>query len=143
MATIALLSLLGAGFLAGMAVGERDNEVYTAMVRAYKPWQETGVQVVKDQRLLFSATGDWTNKRGGERFGPGGGWRMVGGTVMPEVPVGTLLGRIGDSAPFVIGDGRIFTGPVTGPLTLVMNDWLDDRSDAQGSARVRITVLTP
>ncbi|MHB1161767.1 MAG: hypothetical protein ACYC3V_15780, partial [Chloroflexota bacterium] len=106
-------------------------------------WQDSGVEVTEGQQLYIAGRGDWTNKRGGERFGPGGSWRVVGGTIMPEVPIGVLLGRIGGSPPFVVGERAMVTVSTSGRLQLIMNDWPDDRNDAQGSIQATVVLLTP
>ncbi len=110
-------------------------------IRADRLWQDTGVRVSAGQRLSISADGEWTNQSRGPWYGPGGSSRTDGGTIVPSVPVGVLLGRIGDSPPFVVGEGTTVTATSSGSLQLVMNDWPDDRGDSRGSVTVWIRVL--
>ncbi len=141
--SVVLAGVFGTGFITGRTLGLETEGVYTVTIDARELWQDTAVLATEGQRFFISARGDWTNKRGGDRFGPGGSRRIVGGTIMPEAPVGVLLGRIGDSAPFVVGESRLTTAPSSGRLQLVMNDWTDDRSDVEGSVTVKIVSLLP
>ncbi len=52
--------------------------------------------------------------------------------IIPNAPLGAMLGQIGASTPFVVGDRIEFTATVSGPLKLVMNDWATGRRDNRG-----------
>lgn len=138
LAALAGISVIALGFSVGRMVGADATGVRTVTVRAYKQWQDTGIRVSEGQSLAIYASGEWTNKRGAERFGPEGGKRTDGGTIMPEVPIGVLLASIDGGPPLPVRTGTIVSAPAAGQIRLVMNDWLEDRSDAQGSVRVRI-----
>lgn len=59
--------------------------------------------------------------------------------VMPSVEVGTLIARIGDGAPFVIGANRALSASASGPLQMRMNDVLDT-SDNEGGLSVKYKI---
>jgi len=56
--------------------------------------------------------------------------RMAPGAPMPSVNAGALIGRVGNSAPFAIGDQASVPMPFDGILFLAVND--DERSDNAG-----------
>ena len=109
-------------------------------VQANVVWNNTGVDVRQGQQVAFSV-------RGQIAFGSGS--TQVAGadgdptTRRPRVPVlvmgvGGLIGRVGNSAPFPIGNNKNpITMPATGRLMLGVND--DDYGDNTGAYRVTIT----
>jgi hypothetical protein len=109
-----------------------------ATVDAAKPWNDTGVDVRSGMNVYFEATGRvrWGPDR---RHGPGGegGDRYNANRPIPGRPGGALIGRIGDSGSFFIGDEK---GPIrmreSGRLSLGVND--DYLQDNSGSFRVVI-----
>jgi len=56
------------------------------------------------------------------------------GAPLPNALMGALIGRIGNSAPFGIGDQSSFTAPASGMLFLRVND--DNLSDNAGEFAV-------
>jgi len=138
-----LLVLLAASAALLIARGQvgNDGAARSLVIQANRSWQGTGVWLNRGEQVFIAARGDWTNRIGGERFGPGGSWRTVGGTIMPSVPIGVLLGRVGSSDPFVVGEQALLSAPTSGELQLVMNDWPDDRHDVQGFVTVHIVLL--
>jgi hypothetical protein len=113
------------------------REKYTA-VQAATAWNDTGVDVRSGALVYFEATGRlrWGPDR---QDGPGGegGNRYNANRPIPGRPGGALIGRIGDSDPFYIGDNK---GPIRtraeGRLSLGVND--DYLQDNTGSWRVTI-----
>ena len=116
---------------------------HVVKVRAERSWQDTGVQVFAGQQLVFIAYGEWTNQSRGDKYGPDGSNRIDGGAILPSAPIGILLGRIGESPPFIIGSNSTITTSTGGTLELVMNDWPLDRHDSRGSVIVAIRVFQP
>lgn len=113
------------------------RERYTSVAAATQ-WNDTGVDVRSGMDVYFEATGrvrwgpDRQHGAGGE-----GGSRHNPNRPIPGRPGGALIGRIGDSGPFFIGDEK---GPIrmreSGRLSLGVNDdYLEDNS---GSFRVTI-----
>jgi hypothetical protein len=113
------------------------REKYTT-VDAATQWNDTGVDVRSGALVYFEATGRvrWGPDR---QHGPGGegGNRYNASRPIPGRPGGALIGRIGASDPFFIGDGK---GPIrvreSGRLSLGVND--DYLQDNSGSWRVTI-----
>lgn len=110
----------------------------TTSVAAGTQWNDTGIDVRSGMDVYFEGSGRlrWGPDRqhgvGGE-----GGSRSNPSRPIPNRPGGALIGRVGDSAPFFIGDER---GPIrmreSGRLSLGVNDdYLEDNS---GSWRVTI-----
>jgi hypothetical protein len=113
------------------------REKYTSVAAATQ-WNDTGVDVRSGALVYFEASGRvrWGPDR---QHGPGGegGNRQNPNRPIPGRPGGSLIGRIGDSGAFYIGDER---GPIRmregGRLYLGVNDdYLEDNS---GSWRVTI-----
>jgi len=113
------------------------REKYTS-VAAATSWNDTGVDVRAGMTVYFEASGRlrWGPDR---QHGPGGegGSRNNPNRPIPGRPGGALIGRVGGSDPFYIGDER---GPIrmreSGRLSLGVNDdYLEDNS---GSWRVTI-----
>jgi hypothetical protein len=64
--------------------------------------------------------------------------RTASGAPLSNALAGALIGRIGNSAPFGVGNQRQITAPATGELFLGVNDdYLDDNT---GEFRVRVSV---
>jgi hypothetical protein len=113
------------------------REKYTSVAAATQ-WNDTGIDVRSGALVYFEASGRvrWGPDR---QHGPGGegGSRQNPNRPIPGRPGGSLIGRIGDSGAFFIGDER---GPIrmrdSGRLYLGVNDdYLEDNS---GSWRVTI-----
>ena len=115
--------------------GLRERELD---VSARLPWNDTGIQVRAGQTLYFTADGEvrWGRDR---RDGPEGesGSPRNPGRPIPSRPGAALIGRIGDDAPFFIGNDQ---GPIrvrsSGPLSLGIND--DVFEDNSGAFKVTV-----
>ena len=113
------------------------REKYTT-VDAATAWNDTGVDVRVGMDVYFEATGKvrWGPDRQDGPAGEGGN-RTNANRPIPGRPGGALIGRIGDSGPFLIGSDR---GPIrmrdSGRLSLGVND--DYLQDNSGSWRVTI-----
>lgn len=113
------------------------RERYTS-VNAATQWNDTGIDIRSGTEVYFEATGKvrWGPDR---QHGPGGegGNRYNANRPIPGRPGGALIGRVGNSSPFFIGDER---GPIqirgSGRLYLGVND--DFLQDNSGSWRVAI-----
>ena len=102
-------------------------------------WTPTGQTVRRGDRLSFSATGevrlstdasDVANANG-SRAG-----RKSAGAPVPDAAAGALIARVGNSAPFPIGENQTVTMPANGQLFLGIND--DHVGDNQGGYRVTL-----
>jgi hypothetical protein len=109
-------------------------------VEANAEWTPTGVRLLPGDNLGIVAEGRWFNSLPRDNGTSPLGGKPFPGTVMSDVPLGALIGRIGDSgAPFVVGDK--FDQPVgqAGELYLTMNDVPGTYADNSGFMRVTIT----
>jgi hypothetical protein len=91
-------------------------------VEANRPWTDTGITVRRGERLVFNSTGN-INLAEGLSAGING----TSATSSASYPVrsasaGTLIGRVGNGAPFVIGSQSEVTMPADGRLMLGVND---------------------
>lgn len=106
-------------------------------------WTPTGQTVRRGDRLSFTATGevrlstdasDVANANG-SRAG-----RKAAGAPVPDAAAGALIARVGNSAPFPIGENQTVTMPANGQLFLGIND--DHVADNQGGYRVTLQRAT-
>jgi hypothetical protein len=106
-------------------------------------WVDTGLQVRPGQMVTFNASGEVTlSGDNGDTAGPAGassGRVADRGAQMPGIAAGALVGRVGNSMPFGIGNQtQALRMPGGGPLYLAVND--NNSADNRGEYRVRINV---
>ena len=100
-------------------------------------WVSTGMRVRRGEVLSFSTTGEvQLSDNASDRARPAGTARMAPGSPLPTVNAGALIGRVGTSRPFGIGDQTSVPMPFDGVLSLAVND--DERSDNAGAFVVSI-----
>lgn len=107
-------------------------------VEASQPWTDTGLLVQQGERLAFSTDGTITFGRD-MSTGPDGNRDLPprAGYPVREMPVGGLIGRIGNGPAFAIGSTRTpIEMPNSGRLMLAVND--DDLRDNSGGFDVQI-----
>jgi len=110
----------------------------TAHVPANQPWIDTGLLVRQGEPIAFSTSGTIEFGRN-MTSGPEGnsGLAPRPGYPLRNASVGTLIGRVGNSAPFVIGAATTpIPMPADGRLYLGVND--DDYRDNTGTFDVQI-----
>ena len=107
-------------------------------VQANQPWTSTGMTVRRGQSLSFTTTGeiqlsddasDLADANGAKKA------RHAANAPMKQVLAGALIGRIGNGAPFAIGNQTI-VAPASGVLYLGIND--DGFADNKGNFQVVI-----
>src|SRR4030095_15335113 len=106
-------------------------------VPATASWTDTGIDVQAGDMLSFAANGEVRWGRGGGDTSPADGnpAAMRNSYPLRGAPVGTLIGRVGNSAPFPIGTNTgAIRMPASGRLILGVND--DDRRDNSGAFNV-------
>ncbi len=94
-------------------------------VEANRPWNDTGINVRKGDRLVFSATGQISIRQGGtEAIGPDGSpTEARNGAPSQAIGVGGLIGRVANGQIFAIGSSSAaITMPAAGRLFLGVND---------------------
>jgi len=100
-------------------------------------WVSTGLRVRKGEWISFSTSGQvQLSDNGSDRAGAAGTPRMAPGSLLPDANAGALIGRVGNSRPFGIGDQAAVPMPFDGILYLAVND--DERSDNAGEFIVSI-----
>ena len=107
------------------AVGTSGTAATSVRVNATQSWTDTGITVNAGDRLAFSASGQIAFGKGpGQVADPNGNAAERRANYPdPSVPVGALIGKIGNSAPFAIGMQTQPLGmPASGRLMLGIND---------------------
>lgn len=106
-------------------------------VQSTQPWTSTGITVRRGQRITFQTSGevqlsddasDLANADGSKRA------RYAATSQMRQVLAGALIGRIGNGAPFAIGNQSSIVAPASGVLFLGVND--DGFADNKGNFQV-------
>lgn len=108
-------------------------------VPANQQWTPTGLTVRRGEVLNITTTGEIRLSADGNEMASSAGassQRMAAGAPLPRAYVGALIGRIGNSEPFGIGNATTLTAPASGQLFLGIND--DHVADNQGGFRVNI-----
>lgn len=133
--TYPFAAITGAVKTTDLAIG---NDVAGALhIAAREGWVNTGLRVRKGEWISFSSSGQvQLSDNGGDRAGVAGTPRMAPGAPLPEANAGALIGRVGNSRPFGIGDQAAVPMPFDGILYLAVND--DERSDNAGEFIVSI-----
>lgn len=108
-------------------------------VPANRAWTSTGVFVRQGQAVRFNASGQvWLSGDRGDVATPAG---ATSGRMAPGSPVnalaGALIGRVGNGAPFGIGNQTEVRMPDAGELWLGVND--NDVNDNRGEFRVEVS----
>src|SRR5713226_4106740 len=111
-------------------------------------WIDASIDVQAGEHVLVTATGKLRYADAKEDNGPDGLPRSFKDLlrILPfnEVGRGALIGRIGDNdtaQPFVIGSRRDVLAPVSGRLSVGINQTTDDTGD--GTYAVQVEVYTP
>lgn len=111
----------------GTAVATSGHQLTATPVRvdARVPWTDTGITVTAGDRIAFTASGQIQfGQSPGQVADPNGNpAERRANYPDPSVPVGALLGRIGNGAPFAIGmQTQALVMPASGRLMLGVND---------------------
>jgi hypothetical protein len=103
-------------------------------------WTNSGFNVARGQDLRFEASGEIRLSTNGDDIGrPAGAvsGRRADGATIPSIPVGALIGRVGNGQPFPIGETtNPIAMPDNGRLFFGVND--DHVQDNSGNYVVRI-----
>lgn len=114
------------------------------VVAANRTWTDTGITVRQGDRVSFNASGEIRlSSNANDVATPAGATsgRRPNGGPMPQVLAGALLGRIGPTSIFAIGNQAVpLTMPADGRLFLGIND--DDVADNSGEFRVDVVAPT-
>ena len=103
-------------------------------------WTNTGFNVRQGQKLRFDPSGEIRLSTNGDDVArPAGALngRKADKATIPTIPVGALIGRVGNGQPFSIGDATTtFDMPANGRLFLGVND--DHVDDNSGNYVVKV-----
>jgi hypothetical protein len=106
-------------------------------VPANAGWVSTGMRVRQGDVVTFNTSGEvQLSDNAGDRARSAGTPRTAPGAPLPNVYAGGLIGRIGNGAPFAIGDQASVAMPGNGLLYLAVND--DERGDNAGEFIVQL-----
>lgn len=106
-------------------------------VPASAGWVSTARRVRRGDVVGFNVTGEvQLSTNPSDRAHAAGTPRTAPGSPMPNVYAGGLIGRIGNGAPFAIGDQASVPMPGDGVLYLAVND--DERADNSGEFVVQL-----
>lgn len=115
-------------------------------IMANQGWQYAYQFVHPGDELEITATGAWSHDPADPNFsnpyGPAGVDLFDARAVLASAPMGSLVGRIGDNPPFVIGEHLVLISAYRGEFWLSMNDIPDRFSDNTGFVGV-VVRLTP
>jgi PA-IL-like protein len=111
----------------------------TIRVAANQAWTDTGITVNQGDRVAFQASGEITYGRSaGQTATPDGGADRRAQYPVPSVPIGALIGKVGNSAAFGIGtQTQPLAMPAAGRLMLGVND--NELADNGGFYTVVVT----
>lgn len=110
------------------------------VVPATQQWVPTGLTVRRGEQVSFNATGQvQLSADPNDKAQPSGAFsqRKAVGSPLPNELAGALIGRIGNGAPFAIGNQPSIPMPASGPLYLGIND--DAMGDNSGQYNVVVT----
>lgn len=120
---------------AGLAAG--NDTPGSIRVPAAGGWVNTGMRVRRGEVISFNTSGEvQLSESSSDRARAAGTPRTSPGAPMPGVYAGALIGRVGNSQPFAIGDQASVPMPFDGVLFLAVND--DERSDNAGAFSVTL-----
>lgn len=108
-------------------------------VPANQQWTPTGINVRRGEVLTFSTTGEVRlSSDPADMAGSAGArsQRYAQGSPLPANFAGALIARVGNGAPFPIGNQTTVTMPAAGQLFLGIND--DNVGDNDGGFRVNV-----
>lgn len=120
----------------GLAAG--NDTPGAVRVGAAQGWISTGMRVRKGELVSFNTTGEvQLSSNPSDRARAAGSSRTAPGAPLPNASAGALIGRVGNSLPFGIGDQTSVPMPFDGILYLAVND--DERTDNAGEFVVSMT----
>lgn len=120
----------------GLAAG--SDTPGAVRVGAAQGWISTGMRVRKGELVSFNTTGEvQLSSNPSDRARAAGSSRTAPGAPLPNASAGALIGRVGNSLPFGIGDQTSVPMPFDGILYLAVND--DERTDNAGEFVVSMT----
>ena len=125
---------------AGGEGAQAPGNARSVVVPSNVQWTNTGFTVAQGQRLRFETSGEIRLSLNGDDTANAAGavsGRRADRATIPSVPVGALIGRVNNGAPFAIGNTNdAIVIPGTGRLFLGVND--DHVPDNSGNFVVKV-----
>jgi hypothetical protein len=119
------------------STGGATNPTDGIMVPARQRWTATGLTVRRGETVTVKATGEIKFAAAADaRASANGSGERSPDNPLPNATTGTLIGRVGNGQPFVIGSQASFQAPAAGQLFLGVNDTNLDDND--GSFQVQL-----
>ncbi|HET9704314.1 MAG TPA: hypothetical protein VFP85_09790 [Vicinamibacterales bacterium] len=118
----------------------RAGDVMPGAIRvpANVGWVNTGLRVRRGEQIQFNTSGEvQLSDNSGDRAQAAGSTRTASNSLLPSVGVGALIGRVGNSGPFGIGNQTSVPMPAEGLLFLSVND--DEKRDNSGEFLVSLS----
>ncbi len=116
------------------------NGAWSLIVPSNQQWTDSGIDVSRGEIFHLHASGNVqlsdNQGDGGTAAGANSG-RKAGNSPLPDVAGGSLIGRVNNGQPFVIGTESNVTMPSDGRLSLGIND--DYVMDNRGNFAVQIS----
>lgn len=101
-------------------------------------WVNTSLRVRRGEQIQFNTSGEvQLSDNPDDRAQAAGSPRTAPNSQLPSVGVGALIGRVGNSAPFAIGNQTSVPMPAEGLLFLSVND--DEKRDNAGEFVVSLS----
>ncbi len=124
------------------SISEPEVPAGAIRVPANSRWVSTDIVVRRTDRVAFATTGEVQLSTDAEDRASSAGslkGRRADNAPAPALLAGALIGRVGNGAPFAIGNQtQALPMPADGQLFLAVND--DEVSDNQGAFAVTLTV---
>ena len=123
-------------------IANNQPATQTFIVLAKQKWFDTGIDLNQGQKFWVSAQGSWTNGGANPQWVGPSGWSnvLLPKTVAPNLPLSSLVGKIGDT-PIFIGENYSGLCPQNGRLYLSINDTENDFDDNEGSVNATVTTV--
>jgi hypothetical protein len=123
--------------------GLQPGEAGGITVPGNRQWTRTGITVQRGETVRFNTTGEIQLSTDSNDIAGSAGsktQRYAQRAPLPTALAGALIGRVGNSAPFPIGNMTSVTMPAAGELLLGIND--DEVGDNSGSFSVQVNAAS-
>lgn len=123
-------------------IKSKKKHSFTVNVSSTTRWEDTGIRIEKNSKITITASGRWKSDPSIDATDPNGHSSPLisDNAPMKGVNHGALVGRIGDSPAFLIGDETTFTSMYSGTLQLMINDEYHFLYDNSGALEVRVQI---
>jgi hypothetical protein len=128
------------GLSSRSAFAQQPSSVQRDVPANQQGWTDTGVQLKEGEKVTIAATGESSWDGGHSTAGPAGSPIELCQPIVPGLPIGALMARVGTGAP-TLAAGATLAGP--GAVQVAYNDCADQYFDNTGSFSVTFEVVRP